>query len=177
MIRQRKLDRIVVRGDPSDAARGFLVAGRMVAPCALGRSGISAHKREGDGATPAGAFRLIALLYRPDRLSRPATRLPAAALRSDSGWCDDPADRLYNRPVRLPYAGRHEALWREDRLYDALIVLDHNLERPRPGAGSAIFLHIAAPGLEPTAGCVAVTPAVMRRILALAGPGTVIDIA
>jgi L,D-peptidoglycan transpeptidase YkuD (ErfK/YbiS/YcfS/YnhG family) len=116
------------------------------------------------------------VLYRPDRLRRPDTALPVAAIRRESGWCDDPQDRRYNRPVRLPYAASHEELWRSDHLYDLLVVLDFNLLRPRRGAGSAIFLHLAAPGFAPTAGCVAVTEQIMRRILARAGPGTVIDI-
>src|SRR5260221_8426781 len=98
----------------TDLNRGILIAGGMRAPCALGRSGIMQTKREGDGATPAGRHRLIGLLYRPDRVRRPVTRLPVARIRRDDGWCDDRGDRRYNRPVRLPYAASHERLWRED---------------------------------------------------------------
>ncbi len=168
--------RIVVASTGPDRSRGLLVAGGLVAPCALGRGGIGRLKREGDGVTPIGRFGLVSVLYRPDRLRRPDTALPVAAIRRESGWCDDPQDRHYNRPVRLPFAASHEALWRSDHLYDLLVVLDFNLLRPRRGAGSAIFLHLAAPGFTPTAGCVAVTEQIMRRILARAGPGTVIDI-
>ncbi|MCB1489061.1 MAG: L,D-transpeptidase family protein [Bauldia sp.] len=150
----------------------MLVAGGLTVPCALGRGGIATRKREGDGVTPAGRFALLTVLYRPDRLRRPATALPVAPIRPDSGWCDDPADRRYNRPVRLPYAASHEELWRSDHLYDLVVVLDYNLARPRRGAGSAIFFHLATPGFAPTAGCVAVTEQAMRRILARSGPGT-----
>ena len=101
-------------------------------------------KREGDMATPEGCFPLRRLLYRPDRESAPESGLPAAAIERDDGWCDDPADPFYNRPVTLPYPARAEALWRDDRLYDLLIVLGHNDDPVRPGAGSAIFLHLAA---------------------------------
>ena len=86
------------------------------------------------------------------------------------------ADRRYNRPVRLPYPARHERLWRDDRLYDVVVVLDYNLARPRPGAGGAIFLHIATPDFSPTAGCIALQPDAMRRLLALVGPRTAIDV-
>lgn len=161
---------IRVMATAGDRRRGVLAAGGLRVPCALGRSGIRRDKHEGDGATPAGAFRLVAVLYRADRVRRPRTALPATALRPDSGWCDDPADRRYNRPVRLPCAASHERLWRDDHLYDLVVVIDHNLARPVRGAGSAVFLHLAAPDFAPTAGCVAITAAAMRRLLARCGP-------
>lgn len=92
------------------------------------------------------------------------------------GWCDDPADRLYNRPVRLPYPGHHERLWRNDRLYDIVVVIDFNLTHPKRNAGSAIFLHIARPALAPTEGCIAVTERTMRRLLTRVDRDTIIDI-
>jgi len=133
--------------------------------CALGRGGVARDKREGDGATPAGRFPLRRVLYRPDRLAPPRTRLPVRPLDPADGWCDDPADAAYNRPVRRPYAGRHEALWRDDGLYDLLAVIGHNDAPPVPGLGSAIFLHVAAPGLAPTEGCVALALADLAEIL------------
>jgi L,D-peptidoglycan transpeptidase YkuD (ErfK/YbiS/YcfS/YnhG family) len=173
---KRNLDRIMVARTAEDKTRGLLIAGSTTIPCALGRSGITRRKREGDGATPAGKLGLVSVLYRADRLRRPATALPAVPIRPDAGWCDDPVDRRYNRPVRLPYAARHERLWRDDGLYDIVVVLDYNFERPKPGAGSAIFFHIATPDFAPTAGCVAVRLNDMRQILARAGPGTWLDV-
>ena len=123
--------------------------------CALGRGGVRADKREGDGATPTGSFPLRRVMYRVDRLAAPATRLSVSALEPDMGWCDDPEDPAYNRPVRLPHAGRHEALWRQDGLYDVIVELGYNDDPVTPGRGSAIFLHCAAPGYAPTQGCVA----------------------
>jgi L,D-peptidoglycan transpeptidase YkuD (ErfK/YbiS/YcfS/YnhG family) len=155
-----------------DRRRGILVAGGAAFPCALGRAGVVAGKREGDGGTPRGLLPLIAVYYRPDRVRRPLTALPAVPIAPDDGWCDDPADPAYNRPVRLPFPASHERMWREDGLYDLVVVLGYNLARPVPGRGSAIFLHLAAPGFAPTAGCVAVTLPAMRRILARSGPGT-----
>ncbi len=124
-------------------------------PSALGAAGIRMAKREGDMATPAGIFALRRLLYRPDRESAPESGLPAAAIKQFDGWCDDPTDPLYNRPVTLPYAARAEALWRDDRLYDLLVVLGHNDDPVRSGAGSAIFLHLATDDFAPTEGCIA----------------------
>jgi len=170
------LTRIMVAPRGPDKTRGLLVAGGLAVACALGRSGSARRKREGDGATPAGRLGLVAVLYRPDRVRRPATALPVVPLTPDAGWCDDPADPHYNRAVRLPCPARHERLWRDDGLYDIVVVLDYNLERPRPGAGSAIFLHIATPNLSPTEGCIAIPLAAMRRILARAGPGTWLDV-
>ena len=170
------LRRIMVSTASSDPARGFLMAGGLKAPCALGRSGIGGRKREGDGKTPSGQYGLVAVLYRPDRIRRPATGLPVMPIRPDMGWCDDPADAHYNREVRLPFAARHEALWRKDHVYDLVVILDYNLERPVRGAGSAIFLHLARPDFTPTEGCVAVSLSTMRRLLAAAGPETFIEI-
>ncbi len=171
-----RLPRIIVAATGSIAQRGLLTAGGLTVPCALGRSGIRGGKREGDGATPRGGWHPVAVFWRADRLARPATVLPIQPLTPKDGWCDDPANRRYNRPVRLPYAGRHERLWRADRLYDVIVVLDYNLAHPRKGAGSAIFLHIAGPGFAPTEGCIAVAPDAMRRLLARMGPRTVIDV-
>jgi len=137
---------------------------------------VSALKREGDGATPRGRYRLVEVLYRADRERRPATRLPLRAIRAGDGWCDDPADGRYNRPVALPCRAGHERMWRDDPLYDLVVVLSHN-RRPRVrGRGSAVFLHVAGPGLAATQGCVALPKPALRRLLAACGPGATIDI-
>jgi L,D-peptidoglycan transpeptidase YkuD (ErfK/YbiS/YcfS/YnhG family) len=146
------------------------VAGRTV-DCALGRSGIARAKREGDGATPAGIFPLREVLYRADRGPAPATRLPCRAIAEDDGWCDDPAAAAYNRPVRFPFAARAERLWRTDALYDLVIVIGHNDAPPVPGAGSAIFLHVAGDGLAATEGCVALPAGELRALVARLAPG------
>jgi L,D-peptidoglycan transpeptidase YkuD (ErfK/YbiS/YcfS/YnhG family) len=147
----------------------------LALPAVLGRAGIEANKREGDGATPSGRFRLVRLWYRPDRGPRPQTLLPVRRITPDSAWCEDPADRRYNRPFRRSATGRDsqgDRLWRADRLYDLVIELDHNA-RPRvAGRGSAVFVHIARPDRSPTAGCVALAPGALRRLLAQVGPAT-----
>jgi L,D-peptidoglycan transpeptidase YkuD (ErfK/YbiS/YcfS/YnhG family) len=121
----------------------------------LGRAGITQHKQEGDGATPAGMLELRRVLYRADRIARPIASLPIEPIAPEDGWCDDPGHRDYNRPVRLPHDGRHEALWRRDALYDLIGVLGWNDAPVERGRGSAIFLHPARPDRGPTEGCVA----------------------
>jgi L,D-peptidoglycan transpeptidase YkuD (ErfK/YbiS/YcfS/YnhG family) len=157
-------------------AAGELWWGNHSCRCALGWGGLRVDKREGDGATPVGRFPLRRVLYRPDRLPAPKTRLPVAALTPHDGWCDDPADLQYNRPVRLPYGGRHEEMWRADSLYDVVVILGHNDAPVVPGQGSAIFMHIASADYRPTQGCVALARQDLLDVLADAQPGTVIEI-
>ncbi len=133
--------------------------------CALGPGGIKAHKKEGDGATPAGLFPLRRVLYRPDRLATPNTRLPLSPIRPNDGWCDDPGDPRYNTQVEKPFEASHETLWRKDGLYDLLVVLGYNDDPPIPNLGSAIFIHVAKPGYAPTEGCVALGLADLQALV------------
>jgi L,D-peptidoglycan transpeptidase YkuD (ErfK/YbiS/YcfS/YnhG family) len=170
--RRKGLRRIAVRSRPGDRSKGVLLAGPWQLPVALGRSGIKASKREGDGATPRGRFRLVRLWWRPDRLPRPRTLLPVRRIGPDDGWCEDPADRHYNRPIKLAAGRSADRLRREDRLYDLIIEIDHNT-RPRvAGGGSAVFIHVARPGFAPTAGCVALRSSTLRHLLERLGPKT-----
>src|SRR5271169_2809446 len=146
------------------------------AAAAVGRAGVKADKHEGDGATPAGTYPLVSILYRPDRIAPPLSALPVNALAASDGWVVEPSDANYNRPVSLPYPASAEQMWREDGLYDALVVIGYNLEPVVPGAGSAIFLHIATPDLAPTAGCVAVKREILLELLPLLGPRSKIAI-
>lgn len=140
--------------------------------CALGRGGIVIDKREGDGGTPVGTFPLRRLLYRPDRVAAPTTRLPVRALTPADGWCDDSDDPAYNRPVTLPFAASHEKMWRDDNIYDVVVVLGHNDDPPVAGRGSAIFLHVARPDYRPTEGCVALALDDLLTVLADCAPET-----
>ena len=166
---KRALKALHVRARPGPKTRGVLIAGQLVLPVALGRSGINTNKREGDGATPRGRFRLRRLWWRADRGLRPQTLLPLRPIRRDDAWSEDPSDRRYNHPVRRKAGEPGDRLWRDDHLYDLIIELDHN-SRPRvAGRGSAVFVHVARPGFAPTAGCVALeskrleTPAAAAR--------------
>ncbi|MGH6663572.1 MAG: L,D-transpeptidase family protein [Pseudolabrys sp.] len=163
---------LTVRRKPTQPTRGVLIAGPSALPVALGRGGVKANKREGDGATPRGTFRLKRLWWRADRHARPRTMLPVQRIAADDGWCEDPADRLYNRPIKVPPGSKADRLKRADHLYDFIIELDHNT-RPRvAGRGSAVFIHAARPGFAPTAGCVALDLNALRRLVARLGPRT-----
>jgi L,D-peptidoglycan transpeptidase YkuD (ErfK/YbiS/YcfS/YnhG family) len=163
-------------GESLEYHDGRLFWSRGSAAAAVGRAGVKADKREGDGATPAGTYPLVSILYRPDRVAPPASQLPVKPLAPSDGWVDDPADANYNRPVSLPYAASAEQMWRKDDLYDLLVVIGYNMEPVVPGAGSAIFLHIARPDFAPTAGCLAVKREVLFAVLPLLGRGSQIVI-
>lgn len=175
-MKRRTLDVIRVFRSPGDPRRGRLVAGAVALPCALGRSGTTRTKREGDGATPVGRVRALGLHVRLDRTPRPQSGLPVVPIRPDAGWCDDPRGRPYNRPVRLPCALGHERMWRDDDLYDLVVDLGWNRGPVRRGHGSAIFLHVSRPDFAPTEGCVAVARAAIARLCQAIGPRTIIDL-
>jgi L,D-peptidoglycan transpeptidase YkuD (ErfK/YbiS/YcfS/YnhG family) len=167
---------IYVNAAPGNRTRGVLRFRNAVAKVALGRGGIKANKREGDGATPRGRFRLLRLWWRADRMPRPEALLPARPIRDDDGWCEDPEDRRYNHAIKLSPSASGDRLIRDDRLYDLVIELDHNT-RPRiKNRGSAVFIHVARPGLAPTAGCVALPLKVLKRLIARLPSRTRIEI-
>ena len=173
---RKTLPAIRVRVRPGRRSHGVLMVGRRTIAVGLGRSGIRFNKREGDGASPAGRFRPLRLWWRPDRGPRPQTLLPIRRIAPDLAWCEDPADRRYNRPFHRSANEPGDRLWRDDRLYDLIVEIDHNA-RPRvAGRGSAVFLHVARPDRGPTAGCVAMPAGELRGLLRLLSPRTRINI-
>ena len=144
----------------------------ITALCALGRGGMKSIKREGDGGTPIGTFKVLEAYYRADRIPRPKTNLPIHPITEKMGWCDEADDKNYNRKIGLPYKSSHEKLMRDDHLYDLMVVLDYNISTRKRGAGSAIFFHLAHPDFRPTEGCVAVQKNVMLRFLECANLNT-----
>ena len=156
---------IVVRKRPGHITQGLLTIDGKTYVCALGKCGIRALKREGDGATPLGTFRILSGFYRGDHVRLRSAALPMTPLSSRSGWCDDVSDRNYNRFVDLPYPASHETMLRKDALYDLVLVLDYNIVPRKKRLGSAIFFHVARAGYEPTEGCVALPFAVLNKML------------
>jgi len=147
----------------------ILLCGQTAIPCRVGRNGIvpASVKREGDGRTPAGDWRLRTVYYRADRVDRPQTKLDCFPITLKQGWCDAPDHPAYNTLVHLPFAASHETLWRQDNAYDIIVVLGYNDAPVRPHHGSAIFFHCLASGQTETAGCVAVAREDMLEILAM----------
>ncbi|MDO9062194.1 MAG: L,D-transpeptidase family protein [Bradyrhizobium sp.] len=170
--RDRPVSAILVRAAAGDPRRGWLTAGGQAIPVALGRGGIKANKREGDGGTPRGTFRPRQLWWRADRHARPRTFLPVRAIRPEDAWCEDPGDRHYNQPIRLQQGRAGDRLRRDDHLYDFIVEIDHNTEPRIAGRGSAVFLHLARGNFGPTAGCVSMTKSAMLRLLQRIGPET-----
>jgi L,D-peptidoglycan transpeptidase YkuD (ErfK/YbiS/YcfS/YnhG family) len=175
-MRRTSLARIRVAARPSRRSQGWLLAGPLALPVALGRGGIKADKREGDGGTPRGQFRPVRLWWRADRLRRPPTLLPVRRIGSDDAWCENPHHRSYNRSVRRSAIEPGDRLRRADNLYDMIVQIDHN-SRPRiAGRGSAIFIHLARPSFAPTTGCIALAGKDLRNLLRRISTKTRIEI-
>lgn len=151
----------------SDIHHGLLTYNGITIDCCLGRSGLTNDKKEGDGATPIGKFKLLNGFYRKDRLQKPISKLGFSTIKQNHGWCDDPSDPNYNALITLPFEPSHEIMTREDRLYDVCIVLDYNISPAVSGLGSAIFFHQTSPEFKATEGCVAINPEDMQALLPL----------
>lgn len=171
---------IIVTAANDNPSQGILTLGDKVFPCALGEGGIALAKIEGDMKTPKGEFPLRTVYYRYDRLSKPIySEVPMMALLKEDGWCDDPDDRAYNQSVMLPYHASAESLWREDDLYDVIVILGHNDDPIEKGKGSAIFLHVAAEtdnDFKGTEGCIALKKQDLLEILPILSPETTLKV-
>jgi L,D-peptidoglycan transpeptidase YkuD (ErfK/YbiS/YcfS/YnhG family) len=171
-MRRKAISFIRIRARPGHGSQGWLSAGSRTFRVALGRSGIRANKREGDGGTPAGTFHPVRLWWRADRLSRPASPLTVRRIGPRDAWCEDPTDRRYNRPFRRSADEKGDRLRRDDRLYDLVVEIDHNI-RPRiAGRGSAVFIHVARDGFAPTAGCIALRSGDLSKLVTKLSPKT-----
>jgi L,D-peptidoglycan transpeptidase YkuD (ErfK/YbiS/YcfS/YnhG family) len=159
----------------ADADGAWLDWGNGKRRAAIGPGGIAIKGGEGDGITPRGSWPVREIFYRADRVPAPRTSLPLRAIAPDDGWCDAPDDPNYNRLVKLPYAASHETMWREDHLYDLVVVLGFNDDPVVAGQGSAIFLHLARDGYANTHGCVAMTYDDMLAAIEQLQPGDVVE--
>ena len=146
---------LIVQADSAETSLASARLGERRWRCTLGAGGIREDKVEGDAATPVGEFPLRRIYFRNDRVVLPKTGLPARPINEHDGWCDDPRAPTYNRLVHIPNEWSHEKMWREDGLYDVVVVVGYNDDPPEGEWGSAIFLHIAREDYSPTQGCVA----------------------
>lgn len=153
--------------EPQTCSTALLHCADQTFPAVIGMAGIVGHKQEGDHGTPSGLLPLRRVLWRADRVLRPATRLLAEPIAPDDGWCDDPSNSAYNTQVHLPFPARHEVLWRDDHIYDIIVVLGHNDDPIINSRGSAIFMHLQSPTGKPTEGCIALTETDLRKVLSM----------
>ena len=171
------LGEITLRKKPRQTTMGLLTFGNRTVPCALGRSGLGPIKLEGNGITPLMQTRILYGFYRPDKEKRPVSVLRFFPLEREMGWCDAPGHPNYNRLVQLPFSASHERMWRDDDLYDLVLVLDININPRANRRGSALFMHVARPGYSPTEGCIALAKPDLRHLLAVISPETRLTIA
>lgn len=172
----RKDSVITVRTAPRDRRRAIVSFGGITVQAALGRSGTTPFKREGDGATPIAAMRLLYGFMRGERVRLPPTALPMRRIRKEMLWCDQPDHPSYNRLVKAPFRPSHEEMLRTDGLYDICLVLDWNITSRARNRGSAIFFHLIKPGYQPTAGCIAVSLKDMKRMIRFIRNGTMLRV-
>ena len=123
--------------------------------CAIGKKGISYKKKEGDLITPRGQFNIKYILYRRDRV-KISTKLRKKVIKKNMGWCDDPRSNYYNRLVKLPFDYNHEKLYKNENIYDIILVLNYNMNPVKKNKGSAIFIHVAKNNFKKTKGCIAI---------------------
>ena len=122
--------------------------------CALGKAGVGKKKIEGDCITPKGKYKIIKVFYRTDRVKKIKSNFRLYKIKKNMGWCDDPLSKSYNKLIKLPSKFSHEKLYRKDKLYDLVLVLNYNLKPIIKNKGSAIFIHIANKNYKLTKGCI-----------------------
>lgn len=137
---------------------------------------MTSSKREGDGATPIIVTKALYGFYRKDKGPKPNSQLAFLPIQQHWGWCDDAGHPNYNRLVSKPFGASHEELWRQDALYDLVVVLDINITHRIRGKGSALFMHVARDGFLPTEGCIALEKRDLYRLLTIMDSDTKIII-
>ncbi|MFZ2416957.1 MAG: L,D-transpeptidase family protein, partial [Smithellaceae bacterium] len=137
----------------------------------IGRNGFApqGEKREGDGRTPSGLYRMGTAFGYPESV---LTKMPYRQSLADDVWIDDPADPDYNRWVKQNQtkAASYETMKRDDDLYKYGLVIEYNTDPIVKHHGSAIFFHIWAGARSTTSGCVAVSEDSILKILAWLNP-------
>ena len=144
--------------------------------CAIGKSGITNFKKEGDFSTPKGTFKLGKLYYRKDRIRKLNYNFKKKIIKKNMGWCDDSRSRKYNKEINLPSKFRAEKLYRKDKIYDLFINIEYNYKPAKKNKGSAIFLHLANKKYSPTKGCIAISKKDFLKLISSIKKNTKISI-
>ena len=156
--------------------KNYLKYNKLKAKCAIGKKGIGYKKQEGDLITPRGQFKIKYLLYRKDRL-KILTKLKKKVIKKNMGWCDDPQSSQYNKLVRLPFAYKHEKLFRKENIYDIILILNYNMNPIKKNKGSAIFIHVTKNNFKKTEGCIAIKKTKLIKLIKEISPNTKVKIA
>ena len=155
--------------------KNYLTYNKLKLKCAVGKKGIGNKRKEGDLITPKGQFKIKYILYRKDRI-KISTRLKKKIIKKNMGWCDDPRSSFYNKLVRLPFAYKHEKLFKKENIYDIILVLNYNMKPIKKNKGSAIFIHVAKNNFKSTKGCVAIKKINLIKLIREINPNTKVKI-
>ena len=155
--------------------KNYLTYNKLKLKCAVGKKGIGNKRKEGDLITPKGQFKIKYILYRKDRLNI-STKLKKKVIKKNMGWCDDPKSSHYNKLVRLPFAYKHEKLFKKENIYDIILVLNYNMSPIKKNKGSAIFIHVAKNNFKKTEGCVAIKKLSLVKLIGKINPNTKVKI-
>ena len=155
---------------------GYLKYNDIKFKCALGKSGIRKKRTEGDNITPKGNFKIIKIYYRKDRITKINSAFKLIEIKKNMGWCDDPKSKKYNQLIKLPSKYRHEKFYRNDHVYDLILVLNFNMKPIIKDKGSAIFIHLARKNYSSTKGCIALSKSNLLEILSKISKNTRIKI-
>ena len=155
---------------------GYLKYKNLKFRCALGKAGIKKKEKEGDNVTPKGIFKIIKMYYRPDKIKNIKTNIKKIKIKKNIGWCDDPSSRFYNQQINLPSKFSYEKLYRNDNLYDLILVLNYNTNPIIENKGSAIFVHIAKKSYTKTKGCIALKKKHLIELISIIKKNTKIKI-
>ena len=145
--------------------KNYLIFENYKVKCALGKRGIGYKRKEGDLITPQGEYKIKYILYRKDRVKKIKTKFKKVIIKKNMGWCDDPKSSKYNKLIKLPYYYGYEKLFRQDNIYDIILVLNYNMNPIIKNKGSAIFIHVAKKKFKKTEGCIAVKKNDLLKIL------------
>ena len=144
---------------------GYLKYKNFKFRCALGEHGISEKKKEGDKITPKGIYKIVNVYYRQDRIKKISSKLKLIKIKKNMGWCDDPDSKNYNKLIKVPTKYSYEKLFRNENIYDLIIVLNYNMNPVIKNKGSAIFIHVAKKKYNKTAGCIALKKKHLTKLI------------
>ena len=155
--------------------KNYLTYNKLKVKCAIGKKGIGNKKKEGDLITPIGVFNIKYILYRKDRV-KVSTKLKKKVIKKNMAWCDDPKSMHYNKLVKLPFAHKHEKLYKKENIYDIILVLNYNMNPIKKNKGSALFIHVSKINYKKTEGCIAIKKLNLIKLLRKINPNTRVKI-